>query len=80
MNERYLSIREVAKILGVTPLTLRNWDKRGSLVAYRNPLNNYRVYRYADVADLLTEIRRTRAEPGEAQKLPVRLVEESEAV
>ena len=32
-------------MLGVTPLTLRNWDKKGILTAYRNPINNYRVYR-----------------------------------
>jgi len=31
--------------LGVTPLTLRNWDKRGKLKAYRQPINNYRVYK-----------------------------------
>ena len=56
MPERFLGLREVAKIFGVTPLTLRNWDKRGRLIAYRNPINNYRVYRYADIADLLTAI------------------------
>ena len=49
MTDRFVSIREVSKILGVTPLTLRNWDRRGVLVAYRNPVNNYRLYRYADV-------------------------------
>ena len=45
MEKRYLSIQEAAKTLGLTPLTLRNWDKRGILTAYRNPVNNYRVYR-----------------------------------
>ena len=32
-------------MLGVTPLTLRNWDKRGVLMAHRNPINNYRLYK-----------------------------------
>ena len=45
MNRKYISIKEASKMLGVTPLTLRNWDKRGILTAYRNPVNNYRVYR-----------------------------------
>lgn len=45
MERKYLSIKDAAKMLGVTPLTLRNWDKRGILTAYRNPVNNYRVYR-----------------------------------
>lgn len=45
MDNKYLNIQEASKILGVTPLTLRNWDKKGMLAAYRNPANNYRVYR-----------------------------------
>jgi len=36
-------------MLGVTPLTLRNWDKKGKLIAYRHPINNYRVYRLDQV-------------------------------
>lgn len=45
MERKYLTIKEAAEMLGVTPLTLRNWDKQGKLVAYRHPINNYRVYR-----------------------------------
>lgn len=49
MECKYISIKEVARMLGVTPLTLRNWDKKGTLTAYRNPVNNYRVYRLDQV-------------------------------
>ena len=49
MNREYISIKNAAKMLGVTPLTLRNWDKKGVLTAYRNPVNNYRVYRLDQV-------------------------------
>lgn len=45
MEAKYLSIKEAAKALKVSVLTLRNWDKKGVLVAYRHPVNNYRVYR-----------------------------------
>ena len=45
MERKYISIKDAARMLGVTPLTLRNWDKKGILTAYRNPINNYRVYR-----------------------------------
>jgi DNA-binding transcriptional MerR regulator len=48
-QKRYLKVKEVSKILGVTPLTLRNWDKSGKLKAYRNPINNYRVYKPEDI-------------------------------
>ena len=55
-KRRYLKVKEVAKILGVTPLTLRNWDKAGKLKAYRNPINNYRVYKPEDIEFFLRKI------------------------
>jgi DNA (cytosine-5)-methyltransferase 1 len=45
MQKRYYTIKQAAKLLNVTPLTLRNWDKNGKLRAYRQPLNNYRIYK-----------------------------------
>jgi len=54
--KRYLTVNEVAKIFGITPLTVRNWDKRGSLIAYRNPVNNYRMYKVEDVEVLMRRI------------------------
>lgn len=56
MDRKYLTIKEVAKVLGVTPLTLRNWDKKGTLIAYRNPVNNYRVYRMDQIELFLRRI------------------------
>jgi len=53
MPKKYLNVNEVAKLIGVTPLTVRNWDKRGKLEAYRNPVNNYRMYKIEDVEGLL---------------------------
>lgn len=45
MERKYLTVKDAAKYLGVSALTLRNWDKQGKLAAYRHPMNNYRVYR-----------------------------------
>ena len=56
MPKKYLSVNEVAKLIGVTPLTIRNWDNRGVLTAYRNPINNYRMYKIEDVETLLRTI------------------------
>ena len=39
------SISEAAEILGKNPETLRRWDKEGKLVALREPMSNYRVYK-----------------------------------
>lgn len=55
-QKKYLRIKEVARILGVTPLTLRNWDNAGKLKAYRNPINNYRVYKPEDIELFLRNI------------------------
>lgn len=54
--KKYLTVNEVAKILSVTPLTLRNWDKAGKLKAYRHPINNYRLYRPEDIELFLRKI------------------------
>ncbi len=56
MEMRYIKIKEAAKLLSVTPLTLRNWDKRGILMPYRNPVNNYRVYRADQIELFLRKI------------------------
>ncbi|MBI2674180.1 MAG: MerR family DNA-binding transcriptional regulator [Candidatus Yanofskybacteria bacterium] len=56
MPKKFLTVREVANLLGITPLTVRNWDTKGKLVAYRNPVNNYRLYKVEDVEVLLRQI------------------------
>lgn len=70
MDRKYLTINEAAKIVGVTTLTLRNWDKKGLLTAYRNPINNYRVYRQDQIEMLLRKIE-TSKEKQRARKIDV---------
>jgi len=55
-EKKYITVNEAASLLGVTPLTLRNWDKAGKLVALRNPLNNYRLYKIEDINFFLRRI------------------------
>lgn len=56
MEKKYLTIKEAAKFLGVSPLTLRNWDKSGKLKAFRHPINNYRLYSREQIELLLRKI------------------------
>jgi excisionase family DNA binding protein len=56
MANLYITIKQAAKILGVSPLTLRNWDKNGKLKAHRHPMNNYRVYSVNDLETVIREI------------------------
>ena len=61
---KYLSIREAAGLLSVSPQTLRNWEKRGELVPYRNPINKYRMYKPEQIEEFLEEMRRDRVQKG----------------
>ena len=63
MPKKYLTVKDVARLLGVTPLTVRNWDKKGQLVAYRNPINNYRLYKVEDVEELMRNIETPQERP-----------------
>ncbi len=55
-EKKYLTVKQAARLIGVTPLTLRNWDKSKKLIASRNPINNYRVYKPADIEMFLRKI------------------------
>lgn len=50
-------------MLGVTPLTIRNWDAKGKLAAYRNPVNNYRLYKVEDIEVLMRQIEQSIEKP-----------------
>lgn len=65
----YLSVSEAAKYLGVSSSTLRNWDQSGTFPATRHPINNYRLYRKADLEGLLTRLRLGSLEPETEEEL-----------
>ncbi len=54
MNE-YLSLSEAAELLGKNKETLRRWDREGKLMAVREPMSNYRVYRRSEVESLFAD-------------------------
>ncbi len=56
IKEIYFSIKEAADILGVSPLTLRNWDKSKKFPAQRHPMNNYRVYKLSALENIINDI------------------------
>ncbi len=68
--KKYLTIKEASELLGVTPLTLRNWDRAGKLAASRNPINNYRVYRREDIEGLMGEMEFKAPKPSERKSPP----------
>lgn len=50
-----LKIQDVAKILNVTPWTLRQWDKKGILKAVRIGTRKDRRYKKEDIQKLLEQ-------------------------
>ena len=54
--DEYLTIKDAAEFLGVSPSTLRNWDRSGKLRTYHHPLNGYRLYLKAELEILLQTI------------------------
>lgn len=81
MERKLISIKDAAKMLGVSSLTLRNWDKNGKLPAYRHPMNNYRVYKIEDINKLIENIgsnplSRSSHHPKQSKKLSVKHLED----
>jgi predicted site-specific integrase-resolvase len=50
---KLLSIAKVAKLLSVTPQTLRNWDKSNALKPVLIKNNGYRYYNAVDIEELI---------------------------
>jgi PAS domain S-box-containing protein len=50
---QYCTVGEAAEYLGVTPATLRNWDRNGKLKPRRHPQNGYRIYLHEDLEAIL---------------------------
>jgi MerR family copper efflux transcriptional regulator len=57
----YLTVKDAAQYLGVSPSTLRNWDRSGKLKPRRHPMNRYRLYRTADLDAVLRAVTPRRA-------------------
>ncbi len=76
MENKYITIKQAAKILSVSTLTLRNWDNSGKFPAGRHPISNYRVYKVEDIEKLITEMgvgmSRRRPTKSEVKKLMVK--------
>lgn len=56
MKEGLITIGEAAKLFNVSIQTIRRWDKSGKLKAVRHPMNNYRLYKLADLEKIVEEI------------------------
>lgn len=65
-SQGYLRVKEAAALLGVAPNTIRAWGATGKIPEYRNPVNNYRLYRQDDLEGLLDRL----GQPFNSQSKP----------
>jgi type I restriction enzyme M protein len=56
MSKLY-TIEEAAKFLGLTSLTLRNWDKSGKINCIREPVSNYRLFSEDELDSLKSSVK-----------------------
>jgi excisionase family DNA binding protein len=55
-EDEIITIKEAARLLGVSEPTLRRWDEQGKFVARRHPINGYRLYDLAKVIAMRKKI------------------------
>ncbi|MCH7530095.1 helix-turn-helix domain-containing protein [Patescibacteria group bacterium] len=72
---KYMTIQEAADALGVSSQTLRNWEKAGELIPYRNPINKYRMYKVSQIESFIEEMRNERLKKSRF-KLTVKIEQE----
>jgi len=64
----YLTIKDAAEYLSVSPNTLRNWEAGGKIAVHRNPMNGYRLYKISDLKKVLDEIEQSARQPAKDKK------------
>jgi len=76
MTTKFINIKKAAELLGVSPLTLRNWDKSGKFRAVRHPINNYRVYKMQNIESLIEELNLGKKRTPESKKLEIKHIKD----
>lgn len=64
----FLRISEAAEYLGVSPNTLRNWENAGKIVAYRHPVNSYRLFKQEELDALLGQVQSKSGDKSQPKK------------
>ena len=62
-SQGYLRVKEAAKVLGVSPNTVRAWGAAGKIPEYRHPATRYRMYKQADLEKVNKQVELSLAPP-----------------
>ena len=67
-KNEFLTVKQTAEVLGVSPNTVRTWGGSGKLPEYRHPLNNYRLFKVKDVEKLRRKLEQPVLRPPAKEK------------
>ena len=59
----FLLVKQAAALLQVAPNTIRSWGAMGKIPEFRHPINGYRLYRKADLEQVVQELERLASQP-----------------
>ena len=62
--DEFVTITQASQILGVCPNTLRSWDRARKIPVYRNPISGYRLFKKADLEEVLRQIEQSGQYPS----------------
>jgi excisionase family DNA binding protein len=62
----FLRVKEAATLLGVSPNTIRSWGCDGKIPEYRHPINRFRLYKRAELENVLRGIERSNRKTSRA--------------
>jgi excisionase family DNA binding protein len=66
-TQGYLRVKEAAKLLGVSPNTVRAWGAAGKIPEYRHPANRYRMYKLDELERVNQQIEHSVTQPAAAR-------------
>jgi DNA (cytosine-5)-methyltransferase 1 len=55
-KEGFVKVKEAARMLGVSPNTVRAWGADGKIPEYRHPVNRYRLYKRDELEQILEDL------------------------
>jgi excisionase family DNA binding protein len=64
--DEFLRVKEAAALLGVSPNTIRSWGGDGKIPEYRHPINRFRLYKRAELENVLRGIERSNRKTSRA--------------